>query len=375
MSEIQFSFVRAAKSNPSAVRKWLLLPWLGVFVSCWVQCSSFAQPAKVTFDTNGNFLVNGKAFFPLAIWTYDLSPQVMADIKSKGFNTVVGNGFNPDQLDFIQQNNFMALPFATEAWQKAGTNHPATLAWYITDEPEGHGLTPEDVKKSYSALKTKDPNHPAGLCHFLFEAFGKYKDTGDFTLSDVYPITSNRDVSLHNIGIHMDQARKVRLNPNHPVIPFIQDFGGPDTDGGKWAQPTPEEVRAMAFIGLVHRASGMFIFSYWAKYPKTWNSLAGLNADLAALVPWLVAEGEEINAKADKPAIELRAKKAKAGWLIIAVNSERTACDATLAIDQLADKPLVGAFDKHPLKPTGGRIVAHFAPLEVKVFLSDTGPE
>lgn len=268
----------------------------------------------------------------------------------------------------------MALPFATEAWQKAGTNHPATLAWYLTDEPEGHGSSPEEVRRACLALKAKDLNHPAGLCHFLFEAFAKYRDAGDFTMSDVYPITRNRDVPLRNVGIHMDQARKVRPNPIHPVIPFIQVFGGPDTEDGKWAQPTPEEVRAMAFIGLVHRANGIFIFSYWAKHQPTWTSLTRLNADIAALVPWLVSDGNEMTAKADKPAIELRARKTKTGWLAIAVNSERAECDATLAIDQLADTSFAGAYDQQPLKAAGGKLACHFNPLEVKVWMAGAPP-
>ena len=350
----------------------LRLALLGLLVWGGPRSPAFAQPAKVTFDATGNFLVNGKGFFPLAIWLYELTPGVMDDIKSKGFNTVVGNGFGPEQLDFLHQNHLMALPFATEPWQKAGTNHPALLAWYITDEPEGHGSTPEQVRQSYLALKARDPNHPAGLCHFLFDAFAKYKDSGDFTLSDVYPITRNRDVPLHNVGIHMDQARKVRPNPHHPVIPFIQDFGGPDCEDGKWAQPTPEEVRAMAFIGLVHRASGIFIFSYWAKCPPTWNSLTRLNADISALVPLLLADGTEMDAKADKPAIEVRARKTKTGWLVIAVNAERAECDATLTIRQLGDAALTGAYDQRPVKAAGGKLNCHLAPLEVKVLLIRT---
>src|SRR4029078_9926721 len=84
-------------------------------------------------------------------------------------------------------------------------NHPGLLAWYVTDEPEGHGNTPEDIKKLYEAQKKADPNHPAGLCHFLFDAFEKYKDGCDFTMSDNYPVTANRDVPLKNVGIHVLQ--------------------------------------------------------------------------------------------------------------------------------------------------------------------------
>ena len=38
----------------------------------------------------------------------------------------------------------------------------------------------------------------------------------------------------------------------------------------------------MAYIGLVHRASGIFVFSYWPKAPRTWNSLGRLNNEINA---------------------------------------------------------------------------------------------
>ena len=43
------------------------------------------------------------------------------------------------------------------------------LAWYLVDEPEGHGHSPDAVRANYQALKQHDPHHPVGVTHFLFE--------------------------------------------------------------------------------------------------------------------------------------------------------------------------------------------------------------
>ena len=39
----------------------------------------------------------------------------------------------------------------------------------------------------------------------------------------------------------------------------------------------------MTFIALVHRANGILIFSYWPKAPDMWNSIGGLNRDVAKI--------------------------------------------------------------------------------------------
>jgi hypothetical protein len=339
---------------------------------------SFADSPKgnhVTFRDDGVFLVNSKPFFPIGIWVYDAAPGTLDDCKAKGFNTIVGNGFSPKDLDAIGARGMYALPFATEEFLSSSVNHPALLAWYVTDEPEGHGLAPEQVKESYDELKKKDPNHPAGLCHFLFDAFDKYKNAVDFTMSDVYPVTANRDVPLRNVGIHLDQARAVQKKAGHPIIPFIQDFGGTDTDGGKWAQPEYEEVRCMTVIGLVHRPSAVFVFSYWAKYPKMWNKLTVLNSDIKRLTPWLLTPGEEVAATSSDPAIEVRAKRIGEKWMIMAVNTERKAVDAKLTVEGLGDADLVLPFENGKKKASSDVIDATFKAIQEHVYLVGTNPK
>src|SRR5439155_715384 len=138
---------------------------------------------------------------------------------------------------------------------------------------------------------------PIGIDHYLFEALTTFKDACDFSMTDVYPITANRDVPVSHVGLFVDEARRIH-GPNWPHWSYIQIFGGPDTDGGKWAQPLPHEVRCMTFDALVHRANAIMYFSYWPKAPATWASVADLNRELeASVVPWIVAkDGKEIEA-------------------------------------------------------------------------------
>jgi hypothetical protein len=194
-------------------------------------------------------------------------------------------------------------------------------------------------------------------------------------MTDVYPVTANRDVPMRNVGIHMDYARAVHANPNWPHWTYIQDFGGPDTDGGKWAQPTAAEVRCMTFIALVHRANGILIFSYWPKAPDMWKSIGPLNRDVAKIAPWVMAKGTEVAAKVSTEQVQARARKVGDGsWIVMAVNIERAAIDATITIDGLGDVELKSLVDAKRAKATSGKIDAHFAPCEAKVFTIGTAP-
>jgi hypothetical protein len=331
-----------------------------------ITAAAMAQGNKVQFNETGIVFVNGRAFFPIGIWIYGPDDHVLKDVQDKGFNTIIGNGFGAEHFDRIWQHNMMVVPFSNEQ-TLAAKEHPALLAWYLTDEPENREK-PEDVAAAYRQLKQQDPNHPIGLCHYLFEAFATYKDGCDFSMSDVYPVTANRDVPLRNVGIHMDQARAVH-HPNWPVWTYIQVFGGPDTDGGKWAVPEPEEIRCMTYIALVHRANAMLYFSYWAKEPRMWESVGHVVSELRQLTPSLIADGEERPATSSAEQVQIRAKKVSTGWLIMAVNTERSEAETTLTIDGLGNQPLRMPFNgNREVRAKDGVLQERFGPCEVKVW-------
>jgi hypothetical protein len=349
-----------------------------LFLSVLLVLAPLARSAgtKTTFDDQGVIQVNGKPFFPIGIWVYDINPTVMHECNERRFNTIVGNGFGPGAMDQIAAQGMMAIPFSTNEFLEKSINHPALLLWYLTDEPEGHNMDPAALKVEYDRVKKLDANHPFGIDMYLLAAISKYKEGNDYTMTDVYPVTKNRDVPLRNVGIHMDEARRVH-GATWPHLAFIQTFGGPNTDGGKWAQPTPAEVRCMTFIALAHRANGILYFSYWPQAPETWQSIGQLNRDLYKIVPWLIApKGVEIPAKSSNAAIEMRARKIGDTWLVIAVNTERKfVSDVTLTVEALGENTTRMAYENREVKLKAGSWTESFAPMEEKVYLLGSEPK
>jgi hypothetical protein len=336
---------------------------------------SVAAPAgsRVTFNDEGIALVDGKPFFPIGVFTYNIDPTVLAELHEVQANTVL-NGFNPDQLDLLHQHGLMAVCHTSDDWIKAAINHPALLAWYLTDEPENRGVTAEGEEKRFKELKKKDPNHPIGLCHTSFEALTKFKTACDFTMTDIYPITKNRNTNVMGVSIMMDEARRIH-GQNWPQWTDIQTFGGPESDNGVWAVPLPHEVRFMVYQALVHRATGILYFSYWPQQPRTWQSVATLNREIQALVPRLVAPGREVKLNANDPNIQLRMRMEAAGrhGLIIAINTTPKFVQTAIHL-QDREKELTLPFESRSVKTSfKGEWNERFAPYGVHVYT--WGPE
>jgi hypothetical protein len=333
-----------------------------------------ASAHTVDFGPDGTCRVNGKPFFPIGVWVYGLNPDVMADLHEHRFNTVVGNSVSAKDLPLIEKHGMMCVPMASDEWLKSKDN-PSLQAWYLIDEPDGGGVKPEEVQKKYDELKAKDKDHPIGITFCQLDGPPRYKSC-DFTMTDVYPVDRERKWPLNAVGMYTANPRTVH-GPNWTNFTFIQTFGGPETDGGIWAQPLPHEVRFMAFNALVHRANGILYFSYWPRAATTWASVSELNKDIERLVPWLLAPGEEKSIHSSEAAIEVRAKRHNGdanAWLIIATNNQPREIRTRLKVDGLSAKRLTMAFDAaRGVDVQDGEWTERFGAHEVKVYV--VGPE
>jgi hypothetical protein len=345
-----------------------------VVIATVIPALSTTAPAatKVTFRKDGACLVDSKPFFPIGCWIYNLDPAVMADLHEHHFNTIVGNGLLPKDLPLVEKHGMMCIPMASDEFILAARQSPSLLGWYLTDEPEEHNQSPEQVHASYLALKARDPNHPIGITHDMLSGPPKYTGSCDFTMTDVYPVTKDRDWPLDAVGKYTDGPRAVH-GTGWPNFTFIQTFGGPDTDGGKWAQPLPHEVRFMAFDALIHHANGILYFSYWPRAPITWASISNLNRDIERLVPWLVAPGEEMPAQSGNPAIEIRARKVDKGWLILAANTSPRPITTTLTVKGIDQRTIRMPFEAREIDINEGQWTERFDAYRVRAYLA--GPE
>jgi hypothetical protein len=366
--QLKIEFAKLFKNRRRQLYRLLALTAVLVFAASLSQVATAAPGSRVTFNDEGIALVDGKPFFPIGVFTYSLDPTVLAELREVHCNTVL-HGFSPDQLNLLHDHGLMAVCETSEPWIKAAKDHPALLAWYLTDEPENRGVTPENEHKRYLELKKTDPNHPIGLCHTSFEAMTKFKDACDFTMTDIYPITKNRDTNIMGVSIMMDEARRIH-SQQWPQWTYIQTFGGPETDGGVWAVPLPHELRFMTYQALVHRATGILYFSYWPQQPRTWQSLATLNREVQTLVPRLVAPGHDVMLKADNASIQVRQRSISKGnsGLVIAINTTRKFVQAVLHFEHGAPE-IIAPFEGRTIKPsTKGKLSERFSPYGVHVY-------
>lgn len=327
---------------------------------CPVMCG-----AKVSFDASGTALVDGVPFFPVGVFLYEFNTNVLAEIHQQGFNTVL-YAVKPSDLDTLQRHGLMTVPYATEDFL-AVKNHPSILAWYLADEPEGHGQTPEQMRSEHDRIRSIDPDHPVGLCHFLWSALEKYKDASDYVMSDVYPVTAHRDQPVTPLAAHIDELHRIH-GKAFPVWPAIQVFGGPETDGGKWAEPTPVEVRCMTYLALAHGAKAMLYFSYWPKLPRTWAEVGKLTREIHRLTPFLVAPGEDVPVKCVDQAIHSRCIRTGKSGIVIAVNVDPTFRTAKLKVAGVSARSLSLPFESRAVSLASGEFTDHFLPYEAHVY-------
>jgi len=272
----------------------------------------------------------------------------------------------PKDLDTLKQHGLMTVPYPTDEWL-AVKGHPSILAWYLADEPEGHGQTPEQMRKEYERVRSIDPTRPIGLCHYLWDALTKYKDCADFVMSDVYPVIAHRDQPLTPLSDHIDKLHGIH-GRSFPVWPVIQVFGGPNTDGGKWAEPTPVEVRCMTYLALAHGAKAMLFFSYWPKLPRTWAEVGKLARELHRLTPFLVAPSTELGVASSDKAVHTRAIEVGNAGIVIAVNVGPTFVSAKIKVAKLAAKALELPFECRKVAVRAGEFEDRFMPYEAHVY-------
>jgi len=126
----------------------------------------------------------------------------------------------------------------------------------------------------------------------------------------------------------------------------------------------------MVYIALVHRANGIFYFSYWPKAPKTWASVGMLNGELRRLSPWLVGAGGELAASSSLLEVQVRARSVDHGktGVVLLVNTTAEAHYVAISIPQLPAEQLRALFDAHTFKPVKNRFTENLRPYDTRAY-------
>ena len=245
-------------------------------------------------------------FFPLGI--YSANPEVFGELKAAGFNSVQTYANSAAQVKaFVaaaERHGLKALirvPKEVWKWDPVLSAHlmrrlrssPALLAWYLADEPEGRAVPPGYLWKVREYIRWFDTSHPTAIVVLRGHKAHDYAPATDVLMVDPYPIPKMPVTWLSDT---LDEARRA-VGGDKPVWAVIQAFDRSEVrasfSGGRL--PTYKEERLLAYLSVVHGASGLFFFKYGSgssrimNHPGHWRGVKRLGGELSRMEPLLLA--------------------------------------------------------------------------------------
>jgi hypothetical protein len=165
-------------------------------------------------------------------------------------------------------------------------NHPALLAWYISDEPVGQNKPVEPLEEMYKTVKELDPYHPVTMVFMTPNKAKDYRNAMDIVMADPYPVPHNPLTEVSDVCKLLENDFK--FEKAVWVVP--QAFGG-----NEWweREPTRSEIRCMTYLALINGGTGIqyFIRHGHNSFPKsasTWAECGAIATELMHLEPFLV---------------------------------------------------------------------------------------
>ncbi len=286
-------------------------------------------------DSNGKTRMKydaKKSFLPILLYhcvnTLDAEGKILTPldvVRKAGFNGVHTNRpIDMAFMDRLQANGLKMVKCGTdESTFKQFAKHPAILGWDVFDEPDGDGewqsysRRMEIFEKTRKIIRKYDKTHPVFVNQVAWTMppngpfWAMWQHAGDISCHDNYPITTNRPQSLSGINGIPESVTLANMvnNQKKPVWLILQTF----KDSGRWAYPTPAEIRSMVYASIVHGATGIDYFMI--------DNYVGREGDIIGMspTPMSVYPGQKSSLKAD----DAMMRKMKEMWDCVAeINHE-----------------------------------------------------
>lgn len=361
----------------------------GIYLAFLGAASVVGQPhtalppiTTVDYDPGGAFRVNGKPFFPIALYDAPLDDQTLRELRDFGFNVLA-----------CDAKACAALP----AKGFYGASHADKKIDDLTGVFMGIGMDSpalnfkKDLVKQVADANAKTsaavPGRP------IMNAIGYWEDEpvgvvkGKLPSKAVYEgLVAAIDVSapylypvpyqpVSSVGDAVARARTAS-GGKKPLLPVLQLFVWEPKD----RYPTPAELRCMAFLSLVEGAHGIGYYSYGsvtgrpkttiaAAQPELWKSVQKLNHDIADIGPRLLSgtEATDLTLGKGMPSVRMKLVREKGGLLAVIVNSAATRQEVKLSWQARALGQLV-LQDGKPIEVKEGGATLPLEPFAVKII-------
>ena len=325
--------------------------------------SPLAERPKISRDPN---------YFPIAVWLQ--SPANARRYKEIGINLYVGlwNGPAEEQIKALEEAK-MPVVCDLNDWARKNLDRRIVVGWMHGDEPDnaqplpdgkGYGppILPEKIVEGFERIRRADPSRPVllnlgqgvawegwygrGVRTGHLEDYPRYAKGADIVSFDIYPVTHKNDAvrgKLELVGLGTRRLREWTQS-DQTVWACVE---ATRIDNAEVA-PTPEQTRAMAWMAIVHGATGLIYFSH--QFAPTFIE-AGILAD-DKMAKGVKATNEEIsrlapilNAPTVKATVEggaaVLAKRSAGQTHVFAIATSPRPAVATIRVEGLKGRRLI----------------------------------
>jgi hypothetical protein len=354
----------------------------------------------------GGTIVNRKQFFPFGFYCYSPVHSTLAEEEViKGFNTISPyQKILPEtfperkrymdrcaQLGMKVHYNLLSVSGGggvgskieglTEEEKrrrlieevKTFMDHPALLAWYISDEPNGFKIPPEILEEIYRTIKEIDPWHPVSMVFMApFLSAKNYANALDIVMADPYPVPVN---PVTVVGDATGQL-KTEFSGKRAVWIVPQAFGG-----GEWweREPTIQEMRTMTWQAIIKGATGIQYFvrqglNYFPKSAAAWGECGRMAMEVAELTPWLLSDEETLPVESNTVNILVSSRLYNGHLIVMAVNKINKPVGSAIRIKGFNNGSARVLFENRSINVASGIISDQIAPFGSQVYMINIKP-
>lgn len=251
---------------------------------------------KCYVDEHNRLIVDGKPFFPLGMFFYNLTEDAINIFKTTEMNSLMvyrpPGCFNDYEtrkhlLDLLQKNDlklFYSIKdtvsaralddgTATRKLQEKGLSilnkvkeHPAIIAWYIADELEKSFI--KDAVQYRRAIEEADPSRPTWIVLANPDTFRFFTPASEIHGSDPYPIPEfTPKMALEWTRKHNKAVMGSKMLIQVPQAfcwgyHWLNRFRYSKEMCAQCRRPTKEEIEAMSWMCIAGGANGLIYFSF-----------------------------------------------------------------------------------------------------------------
>lgn len=354
-----------------------------------------AIETKLLNFRGGLLEVNGKPFFPLGI--YSIPPENMKDLVESGVNAMIYYGNTVDaERDINKAMDGLGLKYSAypiyphkrinddsretlvkEIEEKAKNNN--LFMWYLADEPEGFGQSPELIGDVFKLVKSVDPYRPQAIVMMSPEHYSKYTDATDIFMFDRYPTPTG---AQDTVGLFAQRSVQA-VYGRKPVIAIPQAFSWQVWDGtmkeGAEHRPNYAEMKNSAIESIAADVKGIIYWAYTAsrydirKYPEHEKAFRKLISELAGLIDVMSEPNAylDIAVEPDFKGIDWGAKRHGGKLYIFAYNGDPDVKDkvAFTLPEAYKDKTIEVYGENRTIKTAGRSFTDSFGIFETHIYI------